>query len=111
MQVRDSFVENVDIAGGRDVVTHHKRQPKIVVGKSCAYAAPRGRMPPVLHVALLELARGGLQNHLPRNLRQAVDQCHHVLQLVAEAVRAARLIERRSSPHAATERLIQQASG
>ena len=108
MQVGDSFVEDVGVAGGGDVVAHDERQPEVVVGESRANAAAGRRMPPMLHVALLELARRGLQNHLPGDLRQTVDEGHHVLQLVAEAEGAARLIERRSPPDAATERLVQQ---
>ena len=38
-------------------------------------------------------------------------QRHHVLQLIAEAVRAAGLIERRARPHAARQRLVRAASG
>ena len=42
------------------------------------------------------------------NLRSGSDERHAVLQLVAKAVGAARLIERRAGPDAAGERLIEQ---
>ena len=44
----------------------------------------------------------------PRQFRRGMDQRHHVLQLVAEAKRAARLIESRTAPDAARQALIQQ---
>ena len=39
---------------------------------------------------------------------RAVDQGHHVLELVAEAVGAARLVERRPAPDAAAQHLVEQ---
>ena len=40
--------------------------------------------------------------------RRAHGERHHVLELIAEAVRAARLVERRARPDAARERLVEQ---
>jgi hypothetical protein len=48
----------------------------------------------VLHVALEELARCGAENVLAGHGRLGVHQRHHVLQLIAEAVGAAALVER-----------------
>ena len=62
----------------------------------------------MLHVALGELAAGGAQNMAAGGLRPREGQRHAVLQLVAEAVGAAGLIERRARPDAAGEGLIQQ---
>ena len=53
-----------------------------------------------------KLMRRRVQNLLPRQLRPGMQQRKHILQLVAEAEGAARLIPRRASPDAATERLI-----
>ena len=59
-------------------------------------------------VALGELPAGGAQEMLARERRPGDRQRHPVLQLVAEAVGAARLIEGRARPDAAGERLIEQ---
>ena len=66
------------------------------------------RVPPVLHVAFLELPRRRPQDLRPRLLRGAVDQGHHVLELVAEAVGPARLVERRPAPDPAGQHLVEQ---
>ena len=73
-----------------------------------AHAAARRRMPPVLHVPFAELARGGAQQMLAQQRRLGMHQGHRVLQLVAEAERAARLVKSRARPHAAGERLVDQ---
>ena len=65
-------------------------------------------MPPVLDVALGELAGRGPQQLLPRQVRPCRRQRHDVLELVAEAVRAARLVERRPRPEPAGQRLVEQ---
>ena len=83
-------------------------EPGPIVGDARAHALARMRQPPMLHVALDELPRRGAQQVLARHRRPRGDQRHAVLQLVAEAVGAARLIERRAGPDAAGQRLIQQ---
>ena len=65
-------------------------------------------MPPVLHVAFDELARGAQQVLAQRAWVRADGERHDVLELVAEAVGAARLVEGRARPHAAGERLVEQ---
>ena len=45
------------VAGGVEVVRQRERQPQQVVGEMRAHAGAAGRVPPVLHVALGELAR------------------------------------------------------
>ena len=62
----------------------------------------------MLHVALDELPRRRAQQMLARHLRLRHAKRHHVLKLVAKAISAARLIERRARPHPAGERLIEQ---
>src|SRR5437667_5830865 len=73
-----------------------------------AHAAARGRVPPMLDVAFAELVSGSPQQMLARQARFGMDQRHYVLQLVAETIRAAGLIEARSPPKPAAQRLIQQ---
>src|SRR5438874_723886 len=65
-------------------------------------------MPPVLDIAFHELSRGRAQDVVPCEVGRGVHEGHHVLQLVAEAVSAARLIKGRATPDAATESLVKQ---
>ena len=62
----------------------------------------------MLHVALGELPRRGAQQMLARQVGLRDAERHDVLQLVAEAIGAARLIEAGARPDAAGERLIEQ---
>ena len=71
---------------------------------------PGRRVPPVLHVALEELARGRAEDVRPAISGRGVDQRHDVLELVAEPVGAARLVEARPRPEAAGEHLVEQPS-
>ncbi len=65
-------------------------------------------MPPVLHVAFLKLMTAGKQNLFASNRGTAIDQGHHVLQLIAKPKRTARLIESRARPNAARQGLVKQ---
>src|SRR5437762_12915829 len=65
-------------------------------------------MPPVLDIAFHELSRGRAQDVVPCEMGCGVNEGHHVLQLVAEAVTAARLIKGRAAPHPAAESLVKQ---
>ena len=76
-----------------DIVRDGVGEPDPVVGDPRAHALTRMRQPPMLHVALDELPRRGAQQVLARHRRLRGDQRHAVLQLVAEAVGAARLVE------------------
>ncbi len=62
----------------------------------------------MLNIAFDELPSGGAQEMFARHRRSRQRKCHPVLKLVAETVRAARLIKRRSRPHPADQRLVQQ---
>ncbi len=65
-------------------------------------------MPPVLHVAFGELAARAQQQLLAQHRGLGVHERHRVLQLVAEAERAARLVEAAARPHPAGDRLVEQ---
>ena len=74
-----------------------------------AHAGARRRVPPVLHVALGELARRGAAAICARSmLGRGPGQRHRVLQLVAKAVGAAGLVEAGLRPQPAGHRLVQQ---
>jgi hypothetical protein len=62
----------------------------------------------VLHVALDKLPRRRVDDVRARELRRGKDQREHVLQLIAEAERAARLIKGRSTPDAAGQALVER---
>ena len=104
----NALVQHAGVAGRADVAADGQGQPEVVVGEVRAHAAARRRMPPVLHVPFAELARGGAEQVLAEQPRLGMHQGHRVLQLVAEAERAARLIEARARPHAAGQRLIDE---
>ncbi|KAF5056941.1 hypothetical protein DSECCO2_362130 [anaerobic digester metagenome] len=65
-------------------------------------------MPPVLHVALLELPGGAEQEMLADQARPGVDEGHDVLELVAETESPARLVGRAARPEAAGQGLVQK---
>src|SRR6266700_385063 len=65
-------------------------------------------MPPVLDIAFDKLPRGRSQDVIACNLGRGMHEGHYVLQLVAEAVSAARLIKGRAAPNPATESLVKQ---
>ncbi len=65
-------------------------------------------MPPVLDVAFDELMRCRAEEVLAGELALRDDQRDHVLELIAESVRATGLVERGSRPQAAGQRLIDE---
>ena len=91
--------EDVLIARRPDVFGDRVRQPEQIVGTAAPQSSTGGLVPPVLHVALDELARGAAQQMLSRQLRPRQGERHHVLKLVAEPVRAAGLEEAGAAPH------------
>ena len=103
---RHGLVQHAPVAGGVDVEGGEEGQPEEIVREARARAASRRRVPPVQHVAFDELMRGVAQELCPRDGGTQVDQRRRVLELVAEAVRAARLVERAPPPHAARQRLV-----
>ena len=95
--------------GRRDIGGGGEGQPDAVVGDARAHALAGMRQPPMLHVALDELPRRRRAADGARvSCGRGEAQRHAVLQLVAEAVGAARLIEAGARPDAAGERLIEQ---
>jgi len=62
----------------------------------------------MLDVAFDELPPGGAEQMLPGELRPRQQQRHHVLQLIAEAERSARLVIARARPEAAAHVLIDE---
>ena len=108
LEKRRELVQHRDVAGRIDIVRGAPGEPDLVVGDTGAHALAGWRQPPMLHVAFDELTRRGAQQVLARECRLRQRERHAVLQLVAETVGAARLVERRARPHAAGERLVEQ---
>src|SRR6202521_5758504 len=65
-------------------------------------------MPPVLNVTLCELARRSPQEVFSSNFTFSDAESHPILELVAEPIRSAHLVEGRASPDATTQRLVKQ---
>ena len=108
VEIGNAFFEHPGVASGLDIPTHGQRQPEQIIGTPGANTTTGGRMPPVLHVPLLELPARRPQDLLAEQFRRGMHQSHGILKLIAETVRAARLIEGRARPHPAGKRLIEQ---
>ena len=105
---RRALIEHAGVAGRLHIPAGRVGQPEKIVGAMRAHAAATGRMPPVLHVAFAELAAGRPQQMFTRGPRRGVEQRGRVLELVAEPVRAARLVIATPAPIATGQRLILQ---
>ena len=107
-EVGHRLVQDGKVLGDFEVVRSHERQPNAVIRNAGLYSLAGAGKPPMLNVACLELTPGGAQNVLARDLGARNDQCHDILQLIAIAVGAARLVKRGARPHPARQGLIQQ---
>ncbi len=131
-QVGDLLVEHAGVARKGHVPGNGVRQPQVVVRASRADAAPTGRAPPMLHVPLTttptfikglidtgrvppmlhvpldKLPLGATQEMLPGQIGHFMQEGHTVLELIAEAVCPARLVEAATAPHAARKHLVRQ---
>ncbi len=90
------LVEHGEVVRDLDVVVDHVGQPHTVIGDAGAHPASGRRMPPVLHVPLAKLARGGAQEMRARQLTLRHGDRQDVLELVAKAVGGSRLVEGRA---------------
>src|SRR3954447_12118275 len=108
MEERNLLIEQVPVARNANIVCNDQREENAIVGNACAHAAARRRMPPVLHVAFLELPGRRTHDLCPRFLRRAVNDRHCILELVTETECPTRLIERGPAPHSTRERLVHE---
>ena len=108
LEKRNQFVEHERVLRRLDILSDRVRQPSTIVGYSGPDALTGMRQPPMLNVALGELAGGRAQEVFARQIGPRGGKRHAVLQLVAKAVGAAGLIEGRARPNAAGERLVEQ---
>eukprot|EP00825_Cyclidium_porcatum_P015593 TRINITY_DN18937_c0_g2_i1.p2 TRINITY_DN18937_c0_g2~~TRINITY_DN18937_c0_g2_i1.p2 ORF type:complete len:499 (+),score=45.42 TRINITY_DN18937_c0_g2_i1:295-1791(+) len=108
VQIGNRFVQHSGVRQALDVVARHVGQPQVVVGEMGPHPAARGGVPPMLHIALAELARGGAEKMLAGQGGGGVRQSHDVLQLVAKSIGPAGLVEPAPAPEPATQGLIEQ---
>ena len=110
IEERGLLVEHAPVSGDAHVVRDGVGQPEEVVRDAGADAASRGRMPPVLDVALRELSRGGTDEMRARDVAGGHGQRHPVLELVPEAIGSPRLVEAGSAPRTGTRAPGREAS-
>ena len=108
LEERNDFVEHARIARRLDILRDGEGEPGPVVRNARAHALPRMRQPPVLNVALDELPPRRAQKMLAREIGSRRGERHAVLQLIAKAIGAARLIEGRARENATGEGLVEQ---
>src|ERR1043166_5345600 len=89
-------------------MVNHEWQEIKVVSDACANADPGRRMPPMLDVTLFELSCRRSQDLRSSFCRDAVHQCHYILELVPKAISSAGLIKCGAGPNAANQNLIKK---
>jgi hypothetical protein len=103
-----ALVEHGLVSGGVQIEPGDPGEPEQVVREPGPDPAARGRVPPVEHVALRELVGRVFQDLAPEPGRVEPDQRHGVLELVTEAKRAARLVERGPAVEPTADVLVRQ---
>ena len=93
------------VAGRLDVVCDRIGKPQEIVRAARPNALAGSRQPPMLHVALDELPAGGAQEMLAFEPWLEDRNSHHILDLVAEPIGAARLVIAAAGEEAAGNRL------
>src|SRR3990170_588680 len=87
------FLEDLDVTGDLDVLSHRVRKPQEVIGAPRPHSNAALGVPPVLHVALPELSACRLQQMLPRHIGCSMKQCAGVLELIPKTESSPRLVE------------------
>ena len=85
--------ENGVVACDADILVGDVDKPEVVVAEGCACAEVHTFVPPVQNIAFGKLVGSVIQDLPTGIIGIAVEDAHHVLQLVAEASCAAHLIE------------------
>ena len=104
----DGLIQHAGIPRGEDIAARRERQPEVIVRTVGPHTPARWRMPPMLNISFYELTGGAQEQVLAHEIRPGVDECHHVLQLIAETEGAPRLVRCAARPQAARESLVQQ---
>ncbi len=99
LEERDALVEDRAVTRRMHVRRDNEREPEEIVGATRSHALARFLVPPMLDVALDELARCGSKDVRARDFRRRKHECENVLELIAEAERTARLVEAAPTPN------------
>ena len=108
LQKGHGLVQDCGVTGGRHVLQRRIDEPEAIVREPRAYALAARLVPPVLHVALHELARCSAEDVLAGEVWRRVEEGQDVLQLIAKPERAARLVDTRASPDPTRQSLVEQ---
>ena len=108
--IRSHLVQDRIVAGSPDIFDHAPGKPHRIV-RSVRPAGERGpavdeRKEPVEYVAFQELLRGVQDDLLARKRRVDPYKVYGILKLIAETIRAARLVKSATRPDALRESLI-----
>ena len=90
---RHNFIKNVTVSCHLYILAHAIRKPNGVIGNPRSYAHAGGGKPPMLEIPLDKLPGGGAQDMLARNPGARDEERHRILQLIAETIGPAGLVE------------------
>ena len=107
-EIGQALVPELAVARRLDIVHGAISQPRPIVGDAGAHPLPGIGPPPMLDIALDKLAARRPQQMGAGEIGAHQSQRHAVLQLVAEAIGPAGLVEGRARPDAAGQRLVHQ---
>jgi hypothetical protein len=80
----DGLIQHAGVAGGADIAAGRERQPEVIIRAMGPHTPTGWGMPPMLDIAFLELARCTEEQMRTHKARLGVNECHHVLQLIAK---------------------------
>ncbi len=90
---RHNFIKNVAVSRHLHIVAHAIRKPNGVIGNPRSNAHAGGGKPPMLEIPFDKLPGGGAQDMLARNVWARGEERHRILQLIAETIGPAGLVE------------------
>ena len=90
---RNSFIKNVTVSRHLHIVAHAIREPHGVIGNPRSDAHAGGGKPPMLEIPFDKLPGGSAQDMFARNGRARGEERHRILQLIAETIGPAGLVE------------------
>ncbi len=102
------LIQHPGVAGRQYIAARRQWQPKVIIRTMRAHAPARGGMPPMLDISLQELPACAQQQLLAQPLRLGVHERHRILQLIAKAKGAPRLVVPAARPKTACQRLVHQ---
>ena len=90
---RHGFIKDVTVSGHFYILCHAVCKPHGVIGNARSNSHAGSGKPPMLKIAFNKLPGGGAQDMFARDGRASGQQGHQILQLIAETIGAAGLIE------------------